>query len=435
MSEGKTTLAGLLTSQAAIVIKFTALNTNYGKDGDSRKTAIYLQLKLELIQELWDKFNHNDDLISEMADPQDVDYLQYLNVTYDKVTNIRTELKYKVLTKLSEVNPVPPFPNPQNSENSFANADVKLAKINIPTFTGTYATWKSFQDLYIALIHNNTSLSNVQKLYHLKSSISGEASSLISHLEATDANYAAAWEILQDRYENLRVLVFTQIKRLVSQPSTSSDSAFSIKKLHDTTKECLLSLQSLKIDTKTWDPLVIYLLFQKLDQETYKMWELSFTKPKELPTINAFLAFLQTRFQNLENIVCTKPKPTPNFSYSKPIKSLTSAERNTSNVMSNTESAERSHMNAKCSLCSGNHKIFRCHKFKALPIAKRRDVVKRNNLCFLCLNPDHDVECCTWTDGCRHCGENHNALLHFQDSNNQVNANLASQADTEESTS
>lgn len=230
MSNGKRTVSGLINSQSAILTKFTALSTNYGKDSDIRKTPIYLQLKIENIQELWEKFSVNDSLISEHADPADPEYTNYLNVTYNAVSDIRNELKNKVLTKISEVTPPPPLPTPPIPGNIAINADVQLAKINIPVFSGTYEAWKGFHDLYVALIHNNASLSNVQKLYHLKSNISGEASSLISHLEPTDANYAAAWMILKDRYENLRVLVFTQIKRLVSQPSTSSDSAVSIKK-------------------------------------------------------------------------------------------------------------------------------------------------------------------------------------------------------------
>jgi len=48
---------------------------------------------------------------------------------------------------------------------------VKLAAINIPVFSGDYKDWSAFNDMFMALVHMNDSLSPVQKFFYLRSSI------------------------------------------------------------------------------------------------------------------------------------------------------------------------------------------------------------------------------------------------------------------------
>ncbi|XP_072934991.1 uncharacterized protein [Epargyreus clarus] len=54
-------------------------------------------------------------------------------------------------------------------------AQVRLPRIELPTYSGKYEEWPTFQDLFVSLVHNNTSLSDVQKLHYLKCSVAGEA--------------------------------------------------------------------------------------------------------------------------------------------------------------------------------------------------------------------------------------------------------------------
>lgn len=58
----------------------------------------------------------------------------------------------------------------------------KLPQIKTPEFSGSYDKLTQFRDIYKALIHNNRSLSDVQKFYHLQSSLKHEAAQVTASL-------------------------------------------------------------------------------------------------------------------------------------------------------------------------------------------------------------------------------------------------------------
>ncbi|GFQ81674.1 retrovirus-related Pol polyprotein from transposon 17.6, partial [Trichonephila clavata] len=55
----------------------------------------------------------------------------------------------------------------------FSLETVKLPKLTLPTFSGNLHDWITFKDLFKASVHNNSNLSNAQKLQYLKSSLKG----------------------------------------------------------------------------------------------------------------------------------------------------------------------------------------------------------------------------------------------------------------------
>lgn len=62
------------------------------------------------------------------------------------------------------------------SEHLIAPPFIKLAALQIPTFSGEYAEWSSFCDIFNALVRsNNLLIYNIQKFFYLRSSLSGDA--------------------------------------------------------------------------------------------------------------------------------------------------------------------------------------------------------------------------------------------------------------------
>lgn len=59
------------------------------------------------------------------------------------------------------------------SSNTTLVPSVKLAALKIPKFTGAYAEWAAFNDIFTALAHNNEALSEVQKFFYMRSSWGG----------------------------------------------------------------------------------------------------------------------------------------------------------------------------------------------------------------------------------------------------------------------
>ncbi|GFX18270.1 integrase catalytic domain-containing protein [Trichonephila clavipes] len=81
-------------------------------------------------------------------------------------------------------------------------------------------------------------------------------------------------------------------------------------------------------------------------------------------------------------------------------------ERNSSNVFV-------AETKPNCVLCKVNnfHPLSKCYQFKKLSVEDRVEVVKRNNLCFLCFLP-HRLKECRPEKNC-FCLRPHNSLIHF----------------------
>lgn len=190
---------------------------------------------------------------------------QNIEMEYIDITNIRLQENLDHIQK------------PETNSNSNG---LKLPRIEILMFSGSFNTWIQFHDMFHLTIHLNKTLNNSQKLHYLKTNITGEAAALIKHLNLSEENYETAWSILKNRFNNQRMLVNTQFGTILSLQPLTYENAASLKKIHDTTSECLSALKNLKIDIDSWDPIIVYILIQKLDRETVKAFEQSLKEPK-----------------------------------------------------------------------------------------------------------------------------------------------------------
>jgi len=131
----------------------------------------------------------------------------------------------------------PPPTSPHHSSthtstaSSSTSASIRLPKIELPTFSGTYIEWTSSLDLFDANEHSKVWLTDAEKLNYLKSAVKGDAHRLIRNLPVTTANYSIARGILQDRFGNVRVIVCSHLEALFSYPALKSESASGLRKL------------------------------------------------------------------------------------------------------------------------------------------------------------------------------------------------------------
>lgn len=92
--------------------------------------------------------------------------------------------------------------------------------------------------------------------------------------------YETPWTTISNRYNNHRRLVDTYLRIMCNQPNLKSESAAKLKNLHDTTMECIHAMTNLKIDTKQCDFLLNFIIMQKLDHETKRLYEHKSSEPK-----------------------------------------------------------------------------------------------------------------------------------------------------------
>lgn len=99
-------------------------------------------------------------------------------VVYDSlITRYRTMLEEITTTK---------------EKNSVESAPLKLKPLEIPTFYGAIKAWPTFSGLFKTMIISNNTLSDIQKMQYLKTSVKGEAAQLIANMEISNENFLKA---------------------------------------------------------------------------------------------------------------------------------------------------------------------------------------------------------------------------------------------------
>ncbi|XP_045772935.1 uncharacterized protein LOC123872601 [Maniola jurtina] len=374
---------------------FQKAKINLKKCPKERLTKGYLESRIKSINEYWQTFKQaHQDLIRCTTREQRGNLPYFVNeefyVQEDVYLYLQGYLKDLLELKTSSSNRSPSVNDTSTSSHVLA----RLPKIQLPTFDGKYEEWPTFQDLFVSLVHTDAALTNVQKLHYLKTSITGEAAALLKFIEITDDNYSLAWDILKNRYGSRRLIVNSLLKRLFSirKSNNNIQSAQHIKTLLDTTSEIINSLRNQRIDTDSWDPILIFLTVQKLDQESHKQWEDFAHKDNvdELPAWADLSKFLDNKFRTLELVT-----------------SSTSKEKTTKEKVFHVTNQTK-----MCIRCKGDHTLGHCQEFLKLSPVERGLYVKENNICFNCLSSGHISSRCRVPHTCKICRKRHSTLLH-----------------------
>ncbi|XP_011884008.1 PREDICTED: uncharacterized protein LOC105571144 [Vollenhovia emeryi] len=187
---------------------------------------------------------------------------------------------------------------PQNNSES---AHIRLPKIQLPIFSGSYEEWYTFHDSFEKLIHSNANLSSIQKFHYLRSSLKDKAAEVVRSFDITTDNYTEAWQLLNERFDNKRRIVQTHIKAIFEIPPINKENCTALRSLIDNVLKHFKALKALQRPVDTWDDIMIHLVLTKLDSVTVKEWETS-RADSTIPTFKQLTEFLSKRCQTLEII-------------------------------------------------------------------------------------------------------------------------------------
>jgi hypothetical protein len=390
----------------------TVLNKKKGVvKGKLTKMSAYLenyQLNPQSAMELTVKLNNLKTLRSEVKELQ-LDYCAIVTEDPEKaLENIDErldEIEVRILFLLSTLN----NENKKNdnsesgnclsatSNNSTKCSTSKLPDIPLPVFSGDYSQFHNFKVQFTNLIVKNETLNDTQRLFYLQSALKGETRSLITNDDTLESLLAA----LNERYDNKRLVVESIIQRFINYRQITTESAKELRALSDSIKKNLRSLKLLNyIQNELSDIMLINILTPKLDSETRKQYELSL-KSREVPKLEEFLSFLETRSIVLESLERNVPtKITKSFS-----------SQHTMNKNKNVTYTTNRENDKKCLACKlGFHSLFKCEKFLAMDISERYNFIKGNKLCVRCLNK-HNISQCHSKYLCHYCGKPHSSFL------------------------
>ncbi|OXA41905.1 uncharacterized protein LOC110859593 [Folsomia candida] len=348
-----------------------------------------------------DKIEDTFQRIAAVVDPADLDPH---STEYESLLDRAVDLMDKLTVIQKSFIPATKATPPPTLTLATIKADIQLPRLNLPTFDGKIEEWTSFRDLFRTAIHDNVHLSDSQRLAYLKAQLKGEAARQVQSLVISDANYAIAAKLLEDRYQNDRQLLFTLLKRFTQQQPIGLATASSLRQLIDGSKECIRSLEVLAQPVQHWDALLLFTIHQKLDSATKELYEQGL-QDSSIPKLQGLFDFLEQRSRALEAGGSKSSYPPKVIEKNK--------SPHVRNHVHHAQAPSSPHSPHPCKVCAEpHHPLYKCAVFLAMTVDCRIEAVRKNSLCFNCLRSNHPSSQCPSAFTCRTCSGKHNSLLH-----------------------
>ena len=162
----------------------------------------------------------------------------------------------------------------QKNESAPASKPIHLARVGLPKlevrkFTGKIHEWTEFWDSFNSAIHENESLSKVDKFVYLCGLVEEPAKSAIAGFSLTGDNYTAAVELLQRRFGNKIVVQRAYINELINvKPVFNPKDTRRLRRFFNMIERLsnYRGLQALQVDEQTYATIVVPSVLNKLPE-------------------------------------------------------------------------------------------------------------------------------------------------------------------------
>jgi len=94
--------------------------------------------------------------------------------------------------------------------------------------------------------------------------------------------------------KNGKILVLAVIAKIIDHKPIDGSSR-QLRALHDTIKNSMSTIKNLDVSTKSWDPILCFLIRRKPDQQSLAALENSANAPTEIPKLRSVLTFIERR--------------------------------------------------------------------------------------------------------------------------------------------
>ena len=314
-----------------------------------------------------------------------------------------TDVKVQIGRLSEELAPYQP-----SRSTSTASSLGKLPELALPSFSGDYARWPAYSELFSSLIISRKDLTDIERLQYLLTSLAGEPAQKVEALPLKGASFTPAWELLKETYSNKRLLIQAQLERLFEPKPTNTKAITALKVLVTNLEGAETALSALGVED-LGDSILTHLVARQMDKAAREAWENSVGSQTEYPTFQKIKDFINQRARALERADAPPPQASTSTA---PRQGKPTASRASAHTASADLAAKRKSF--PCDLCRGDHFIVMCPKFRGMTVAERRKVVASNMLCYNCCGR-HSSANCKSPHKCKQCGIQHHTMLHIPD--------------------
>ena len=284
----------------------------------------------------------------------------------------------------------------------------KQAKLVLPKFRGDVTTWMGFWDSYKSAMHDNVSLSKIDKIQLFEIAIgrcrqpSHSRSCFIKRQLWTTISGV---EILEQRFGKIQQIISAYMGEILKLQPRLTDRPSSLRFLYDKLSVHVGGLSSLGVSSQEYGSLLIPIIMSKLPNEI--RLEIVLKSTNEVWKIDELLDTIKGEVEAREASEAVKtqevplrkpPNPGSNSSQSIPI----------ANKLFTAESKE---FQFRCVYYNGEHYSASSTDTDVQQTKERGDILQRNDQCFICLKTGHDAKNCFKTKRCRHCDEKHHQSI------------------------
>lgn len=209
----------------------------------------YTSIALKLINEITSKQQSRSEF-----EPQGGDVNQHL----ERIAQLEAELNIQRKNELVSLREFVVRSTTPRDETVVRNRHIPLPTLTLPTFSGGYGEWLSFRDSFSAIINDDQTIPKIQKLRYLRAYLGGEAAQVIENIETSSENYDEAWALLQEIYNNERVIIQNHIQAIFDLPNLNRESSACLRKFYDAILKHMRALKVLKEPTDSWDTQLAY---------------------------------------------------------------------------------------------------------------------------------------------------------------------------------
>ena len=148
------------------------------------------------------------------------------------------------------------------------NFHAKLPKLVLPKYKGEATKWHSFWDSFKSAVHENTTLSAIERCNYLISLLEGAAYRAVQGLTITEDNYNSAIELLHERFGKPQQIISAHMDELLKiQGCNDSDGHSSLRYVYDKITVHIRGLASLGVDSAQYGSLLIPIVMAKVPSE------------------------------------------------------------------------------------------------------------------------------------------------------------------------
>ncbi|XP_059054953.1 uncharacterized protein LOC131849000 [Achroia grisella] len=289
----------------------------------------------------------------------------------------------------------------------------KLPALQIPEFSGDVTVWNLFHSTFLSAVHNNDSLTDLEKLHYLLGKLTGQARSVCAGLTPCASNYSIIYETLVNRYEDLRFQATTYLDNIFNLKPMSSTTAESLESFVDKFASSVAALKNLKLDNLA-EFVFLYLALKRLDPDIVRLFDMEY-RGSVIPSFDSLVTFLREQIKILHRTPFVK------LHQNKSERVVPRITKQT-HTYSSTTQCTRANVNNNnmvkqfCSLCNSSvphDNLYKCAAFCNMSPYDRYLFVRGHSYCLNCLSSKHKIANCNSGINCKVCNRKHHSMLHF----------------------